>query len=77
VPISLSYITPTRVEPAGGATQGKGPAAAFAPPEWARALRDSGDGEKARGYHAGVAHDLWGLGVLLLEVRKGDGRGYI
>jgi hypothetical protein len=55
-----------------GMVQGKVPAAAYAPPEWARALQTSGSGTAApRGYRPGVAHDLWSLGAVLFEVATG------
>ena len=59
------------------------PAAAYAPPEWARALQASaasagagggaGPARTPRGYRAGVAHDLWSLGAVLFEVATGWG----
>ena len=63
------------------------PAAAYAPPEWARALQASaasagaaagggqtpGPASIPRGYKAGVAHDLWSLGAVLFEVATGWG----
>ena len=58
--------------PIGGEYGVKCPSSAYSPPELAKALLEAkGDSKKLQGNAAGVAHDFWSFGVVLLHMCTG------